>query len=358
MAIRPSPRRPTAGADPVDPGLGEALAVWALLGAVAVGILTTHGRRPELPHSRPGRGGLASGVGQALVFVRHPLTVAAAPLAALALERLPSGAAGPALARSAVASAVAQALTKRVAARRGVDVRPGDGPAVAGVVAALALTTEAVRVAGIGGTAPWSAGDRARLGLAAGILVPALPWVFADVGVYVGDVPVIGAPVLSHGAVHLGHHHGMDGALLALTALALSRQLSQMRTPVRREGLSLALALLLAYGIERAAQDAWHEQVFKRGWTRVVLPEVVRGGRPIATPAWSVLLLAAAAFDALFRHWARTGAMATSSPANRRPVAGPSVRQRFRRLGSCGKPRPVSSRSRPPWVRPASPATR
>ena len=59
----------------------------------------------------------------------------------------------------------------------------------------------------------------------------------------------------------------------------------------RRTGTvhSWYLALMLTYGVAVAAQDAWLEQVVKRGWTSRRIPDVVR---PAATPAWAALLAA------------------------------------------------------------------
>ena len=60
-------------------------------------------------------------------------------------------------------------------------------------------------------------------------------------------------------AVHLGFHHGTGGVLLALAALALSR-------PQRSAALAGYLSLMLAYGLANALEDAWNEQLWKRGW--------------------------------------------------------------------------------------------
>ena len=85
-------------------------------------------------------------------------------------------------------------------------------------------------------------------------------------------------------AVHLGHHHGMDGALLALTALALWRVLPDVRAGVPRLSLGLYLALMLAYGLANAVQDFWLEQLVKRGATSLEIPSLVI---PKASPAWA-----------------------------------------------------------------------
>ena len=138
-------------------------------------------------------------------------------------------------------------------------------------------------------------GDIARVVAAAVLLVLSAPWVAADLGFFLDGVPVLGAafhtsrpfPDLSplSPTVHHGHHHGMDGLLLVLTALLLSR----LRL---RSWLRAYLALMLCYGLGNIANDLWIEQVWKRGWAGWQLPSVLE---PRPTAAWAVLLAAAAA---------------------------------------------------------------
>ena len=45
-----------------------------------------------------------------------------------------------------------------------------------------------------------------------------------------------------------------------------------MRRPRLRAMLSAYLALMLAYALANALQDAWTEQVVKRGWTHRTIP--------------------------------------------------------------------------------------
>ena len=167
-----------------------------------------------------------------------------------------------------------------------------------GVLLALALTLLALRRAGAGEAAPRTAGDALRLAVAAVLLVLGLPWLLADLGVYIGDVPGLGAWFVSKEllpgetlpAVHLGHHHGLDGLLFTFAALALTRALRQIGRPVWRALLAAYVGLMLVYGLANAVQDFWLEQVVKRGWAADELPSVLR---PALTPAWGLLLLAA-----------------------------------------------------------------
>jgi hypothetical protein len=128
------------------------------------------------------------------------------------------------------------------------------------------------------------------------VVLGSLPWIAAELGFFL-DGPFLGSelrPEPGHPdirAVHLGHHHGMDGSLLALSALALWPIPSRMGRPGLRAAVAAYLALMLAYGLANAAQDFWGEQVFKRGWVDERLPDVLR---PDATLAWLGILLAAA----------------------------------------------------------------
>jgi hypothetical protein len=132
--------------------------------------------------------------------------------------------------------------------------------------------------------------------------IASLPWIFANVGIYVGDVPGLSHVFMSKKilpepghphlhAVHLGNHEGLDGWLLAATALGLRRALPGMRATRLRTVLSLYLALLLGYGLMVAANDFWHEQLIKRGTTSYGLPDVIT---PSLSGGWAFLLALAA----------------------------------------------------------------
>jgi hypothetical protein len=136
-----------------------------------------------------------------------------------------------------------------------------------------------------------------------------LPWIFADGGLDVTDVRLLGKLFLAQErtpagemrpAVHLGHHHGMDGVLLALTGVALSRQIPRIRSVPVRDALSLYLAVLLVYGTMRAAEDAWNEQVVKRGGTAFKLPIVVAQGHPAGSRTWGAIIATAAIIHRLW----------------------------------------------------------
>ena len=154
---------------------------------------------------------------------------------------------------------------------------------------------------GIGRSPRRVVGDTAAVALVAILLIAGIPWLFAHVGVYVGDVPGLRAifmsktiiPEAGHPhlhAVHLGNHEGLDGILIVATALALSRQLGLMRPTRLRTVLAGYLAVAFCYGLGVAIQDGWHEQIVKRGWLHTQFPNVIRPG---LTPAWGGLVVCA-----------------------------------------------------------------
>jgi len=180
-----------------------------------------------------------------------------------------------------------------------------------GVALSVGLTLAAVGATGRGRLGPLTRGDRVRLAFALVMLFFALPWIGSDLGIPLRRWPLVGSLFLSDQlktepgnpvpfpAVHLGVHHGLDGTLLVITALALSRQLGRIGWPRLRTALALYLSLMLVYGFANAAEDFEDEQIVKRGWTTHGLPSVLQPG---PTLAWAALLLVAAiVYVALFR---------------------------------------------------------
>jgi hypothetical protein len=103
-------------------------------------------------------------------------------------------------------------------------------------------------------------------------------------------------------AVHHGHHHGMDGLLLVLSALLLSRAVRQLRSRFVRALVAAYLALMFCYGLGNILNDLWGEQIVKRGWTEWQIPTVLE---PRATGAWGVIVLATMVVWALSAWWSR-----------------------------------------------------
>jgi len=174
-----------------------------------------------------------------------------------------------------------------------LDARWANAIPALGVVLAVGLTVAATKRAGpsFAPRRPW---DRWRFIATGVVLLLSLPWVAAEVGfhfpgdVFMGEELGRESDGRVIAAVHLGHHHGMDGTLLFITALLLSR----MRVPGGRLRIAVLgyLGLMLAYGGVNFLQDLWHEQIVKRGWTDTGIPSaLVPGARPI----WLVIVVLA-----------------------------------------------------------------
>jgi hypothetical protein len=278
------------------PGLGETFALWLLYGLVGVATVVTYARiEPEqLYHTSVD--GLAGGLGRALVFLNYPVALAAIATLAVSVDRL-----GP-HPLWLVAAGAAVLLCGLVAApgvvdQDDLDAKPVNALPAAGVGLAFALSLLALRRGGLGRLGPRLRADGARLALGAILIAGAIPWIFAELGFY-APWPFLAEEVRpepdepSLRAVHLGRHHGMDGTLLAVTALALSRVLPRMRHEWLRLALAGYLSLMLVYGLANAGQDFWLEQAVKRDWTGERLPTVIR---PALSVEWAVLVAAAGA---------------------------------------------------------------
>jgi hypothetical protein len=293
----------------------EVIAVGLLFAVVSLEILVTYARLPagELYHVS-GRG-LSGGAGRVLVFLNFPTALVAIAILALLADRMRG--------RFATVVAVlgislsAAVFWPGVVDQADLDARPVNGLAALGVglaVVLAALAGPARERLGWRGTE-----DVLRIAVALAVLVLAVPWLAADLGLSFEGVPVLGTLYQSgelrsqpgvaglHPAVHHGHHHGMDGALLVLTALLLSRVVPSVRRRWLRAGVGAYLALMLAYGLAEVANDFWLEQVVKRGWTDWAIPDVTR---PKISIAWGVVLLGAAAL------YAASAFRAHRSPAN------------------------------------------
>ena len=239
---RRAPGRMSAGDDP-GPGLAEALALWATLGVLCVLAWITYARLPARDFYNVSGTGFRAGASRVLVLLGWPISLIAIALLAVAVDRLlADDTLGRGARRLVVATAVVSLLLCLTIVWPGVinqdnlDAKPSNALAALGVGLALVLTLWGLARRGVGRRPRHVVGDRAAVALIALLLVAGIPWLFAHVGIYVGDVPGLRAifmskkiiPEAGHPhlhAVHLGNHEGLDGILLAATALALSRQL-------------------------------------------------------------------------------------------------------------------------------------
>jgi len=257
----------------------EPLVVWLLFGAVALEIFVTYSRLPASQLYHVSGSGVEGGASRAVVFLNFPTALVAIAIVAIAFERLPNRA-------RAVAATAALLCTPvfwpGVVSQTDLDARWVNALAAIGVFLAFVVTATTVR----GPADP--RGDRLRGVVAILALLTAPAWLAADLGFFLPGHVYRTAPYY----VHHGHHHGMDGVLLVLSSLLLSRQLPAIRVRVLRLATAAFLALMFAYGWGNIANDFWLEQVVKRGWASWAVPSVLE---PHLTWAWLVLVLAAAA---------------------------------------------------------------
>jgi hypothetical protein len=295
----------------------EPLVVWLLFGLVAVEVFVTYGRLPARDLYNVSGSGVEGGASRALVFLNYPVALAALGVLGTVAPELGR--------RSRALAAVAAVLCAAVfwpgvVSPSDLDARPVNAVAAVGVALAVLLSLGRSRPLG------HVPGDRGRLLVAAVLFVLSLPWLAAELGLSFGGIPVLGqvfqtselrhqpgVPGL-HAAVHHGFHHGLGGALLVVTALLLSRALrpGHLHGPVA--GL---LALLAAYGLMNVANDAWLEQVVKRGWTAREIPSVLY---PAANWGWAAIIVLAAW---LWWGWLRrVPARNAASPRRSAPASG------------------------------------
>jgi hypothetical protein len=283
----------------------ELRAVWIAVAAAAVAVFVTYARLPAADTYNVSSSGLRGGASRVLVDLNFPDALIA--LAVL-------GVIAPFLSRRLRMVAAVAALLSLVVVVPGV-VRQSDLDArwinvvpALGVLLALALTS----FARLPRTRDRK-GDRMRIALAALLVLLAAPWIAAELGFYLDGVPVLGSlfqtgKIVSyhgntpHPAVHHGVHHGLQGLLLAGTALLLSR------VPNR---ISLYLALALAYGVGNMANDDWLEQVAERGWTSWTIPSCLE---PKVTWTWLAVLLATPVVWLLWFRPQRGWSQASSGP--------------------------------------------
>ena len=265
----------------------EVPAVWVLFAVVDVGILVTYARLPADELYHVSGSGLEGGASRVLVDLNWPVALVAIAVVAIVPGRT--------LLRIAAAVLCAVVVVPGVVTQDDLDAKPINAIPALGVVLALAASWGRPLRGG-----PRLRGDSVRLAAAALVVIAAVPWIAADLGTSILGSQELWAPSGSAALtpkVHPGHHHGMVGALLALSALALSRPLPQVERGALRVAASFYLGLMLAYGLGNELQDFWFEQLVKRGVTSFELPSIIR---PEPTVAWAIVLVVGVLFGALF----------------------------------------------------------
>ena len=292
---------------PQSAGLGGIYVVWALFTLAAIAVFETYWRLPPHELWKVHNTGFVGGAGRAFVFLSFSAALAGVAMLPIVVDRLRDR-------RADLLGIVSFVLCATVAlpgvqTESHLDPKWANLPAVVGVALAFLLTVWASRSGRASRVATSRAGDRVRLVVAAVALFFAAPYIAAELGFFLDGVPVLGSIFQTgklrrepgsgeiHAAVHHGHHHGLDGFLLAVTALLLSRLVGGIRRPVLRAVTAFYLALLLVYGLTNEAEDLWIEQITKRGWTDWQIPNVLQ---PSLSLAWAAMVAVAIAFYALF----------------------------------------------------------
>jgi hypothetical protein len=279
---------------PERPGQGEAIATWGIWALVLLAIVVTYARLPPAETYHVSREGLPGGLSRSVVELNFPIALVAIALTLVAVASLPARAwwaAAPAIALCAVTA------WPGVVDQDDLDARWVNAAPALGVALALALTAAAARRAGVG-IAPRLALDPLRIVLTVVVLLVSIPWIAALLGFYLPEgIFIMEKPGLEPdgttiAAVHLGQHHGLMGSLILVNALLLSRPLISGRLGTAKR---LYVSLAFAYGAVNMTQDAWNEQLWKRGTVDWKIPSALQ---PALEPVWLVTL-GLAAFTAL-----------------------------------------------------------
>ena len=170
-------------------------AVLGLFGLWALFVLITYSRVPASELYNVSQTGLRGGLSRTLVFLGWPTALAAIAVLAIALDRiLASGrnrrtAIGLALLAFGLCATIG---IPGVVDQADLDAKPANGMAAIGVLLVAVLAIWAARTTGTGSATPTGRGDRARVLVGTILLLVSLPWVFADLGVFISDVPLLG----------------------------------------------------------------------------------------------------------------------------------------------------------------------
>ena len=277
------PRDGQSSQGSAGPGLREAYVIWALFGLVALFDLVTYSRIAPHELYHVSHGGIAGGLSRAFVFTNFPTSLMAIAVLVLVVDRTAIG--WPALVPLALCLLV---VVPGVVDEGDLDAKWINALPALGVAIVLVLSLRA----GPGNRGD-PRGDPVRIAVGGLLGLLALPWIFAVLGFFIpGPIFLAHQDYQGHPTVHQGEHHGLEGYLLILTALALSRQLPNMHRTWRRWALAVYLSLMIAYGVGNMANDGWYEQVVKRGWIDWRIPSVLQPG---VTWMWALVLVAGAA---------------------------------------------------------------
>jgi hypothetical protein len=262
------------------------LVVWSIVGLLILATVATYARVDPKDLYRVSRGGIAGGLSRAVVELNFPVALVSILIVLIVIDGMPRRAwmiGGPAIALCAVSA------WPGVVDQSDLDARPINALPVLGVVFVLGLTMACSPTRSV--PAPPLRYDTVRAVATAIIAVLALPWIAAAVGFFLPDVVFLTGRSIVHAdgstdvAVHHGLHHGFDGALMAIFALALSRP--RLRSSALKASVAAYAGLLFAYGAVNMTQDLWNEQLVKRGTTSWQIPDAKT---PKLAPIWLLIV--------------------------------------------------------------------
>lgn len=291
-------QRPTGASETDSGGHGDVWVTWGIWGVLLAAMAVTYTRLDVSELYSVSRDGLDGAASRVLVQINFPISLVAIAVLLMAMDVLDRRwwwAAGPAMVACAVTAWPGVVDDKDLDARL-VNVIPA-----LGVATAIALTVIATRKTSWRrhGARPF---DRHRWTIVAITMFFSLPWIAVDLGFYLPDFgfiterPITGSDGAVNPAVHLGHHHGFDGALILISALSLSR--ASVKPGALGNVTTGFVSLMAAYGAINFVQDLWHEQIAKRGWVEWDFPNALK---PTLTPIWVVILALSAIVFAVIR---------------------------------------------------------
>lgn len=277
------------------------LLVWLLYALSLLVVVITYARIAPEDLYHVSNDGLRGGLSRGLVHLNFPVAFVAIAITWLSLAVIRSRNqqhTSPWLLGAAVAGTLFSlvAVIPGVVDQGDLDAKPINAIPVLGVAIALVLSVMAMRNPVPSADEPWLWTDRIGLALIAVGTFVALPLIVADLGFFIDDIPLFNRIFIAreipageiHPAVHPGHHHGLDGLLFIVTAVVLARPWRTLPAGPIRTGLSAYLAFMMGYGIANLANDAWYEQLFKRGTTDYEIPSFTR---PEITAEWGIVVI-------------------------------------------------------------------
>ncbi|MHA1270888.1 MAG: hypothetical protein ACTSPY_13930 [Candidatus Helarchaeota archaeon] len=112
--------------------------------------------------------------------------------------------------------------------------------------------------------------DKFRIIMTICLIFVSLPWIFALIGIFIGDIPGLNffmskQPIPwenNYPAVHLGMHHGYHGFYICVCVLLISYCINWIKNRKIKTFTGLMFNMVLIFGIYSIAQDFMNEQFY------------------------------------------------------------------------------------------------